>query len=87
MPQVEIYTQDWCGFCARAKQLLERKGAAYREIDAPNGTPERAEATQRSGGRTTVPQIFVDGAYIGGCDDLVALDRAGKLDSLLADPA
>ncbi len=87
MPQVEIYTQDWCGFCARAKQLLERKGAAYREIDAPNGTPARAEATQRSGGRTTVPQIFIDGAHIGGCDDLVALDRAGKLDALLASPA
>jgi len=87
MPQVEIYTQDWCGFCARAKQLLERKGAAYREIDAPNGTPERAEATRRSGGRSTVPQIFIDGTPIGGCDDLVALDRAGKLDALLAGPA
>ena len=49
MPVIEIYTQDWCGFCARAKQLLDRKGATYREIDAPNGTPERAEATARSG--------------------------------------
>jgi glutaredoxin 3 len=84
MPEIEIYTQDWCGFCARAKQLLESKGAAYREIDAPNGTKERAEAMQRSGGRTTVPQIFIGGAHIGGCDDLVALERAGKLDALLA---
>lgn len=84
MPEIEIYTQDWCGFCARAKQLLDSKGAAYREIDAPNGTKERAEAMQRSGGRTTVPQIFIGGAHIGGCDDLVALERAGKLDALLA---
>lgn len=84
MAEIEIYTQDWCGFCARAKQLLESKGASYREIDAPNGTPERAEAMRRSGGRTTVPQIFIDGAHVGGCDDLVALERAGKLDALLA---
>ncbi len=84
MPEIEIYTQDWCGFCARAKQLFDSKGAAYREIDAPNGTPERAQATQRSGGRTTVPQIFIGGAHIGGCDDLMALERNGKLDALLA---
>lgn len=84
MPEIEIYTQDWCGFCARAKQLLEKKGAAYREIDAPNGTKEREEAVRRSGGKTTVPQIFIAGAHIGGCDDLVALERAGKLDALLA---
>jgi glutaredoxin 3 len=87
MPEIEIYTQDWCGFCARAKQLLDSKGAPYREIDAPNGTPERAEAVHRSGGRTTVPQIFIGGAHIGGCDDLVALERAGRLDALLAGPA
>ena len=84
MAQIEIYTQDWCGYCARAKQLLERKGAAYREIDAPNGTPERAEATRRAGGRSTVPQIFIDGRHIGGSDELMALERAGKLDALLA---
>ena len=87
MAEIEIYTQDWCGFCARAKQLLERKGAAYREIDAPNGTPERQQAMQRSGGRTTMPQIFIDGTHVGGCDELVALERAGKLDALLAGPA
>ena len=86
MPEIEIYTQDWCGYCARAKQLLECKGAAFREIDAPNGTPERAEAMKRSGGRTTMPQIFIGGQHIGGCDELVGLERAGRLDALLADP-
>lgn len=84
MPDIEIYTQDWCGFCARAKQLLDKKGATYREIDAPGGTPQREEARARSGGRSSVPQIFIDGQHIGGCDDLVALERAGKLDALLA---
>jgi len=83
MAQIEIYTQDWCGFCARAKQLFEQRGVAYTEIDAPRGSEARAEAMRRSGGKTTVPQIFIDGAYIGGSDDLLALDRAGKLDPLL----
>jgi len=83
MPEVEIYTQPWCPYCARALQILHSKGVALREIDAPHGTPERAESTRRAGGRTTVPQIFIDGRHIGGCDDLVALDRAGKLDPLL----
>lgn len=81
--KIEIYTQDFCGFCARAKALLTEKGAAFQEIYAPGGSKERAESQQRSGGRTSVPQIFIDGAYIGGCDDLVALDRQGKLDALL----
>jgi glutaredoxin 3 len=83
MPDVEIYTQPWCPYCARALHILSGKGVAFREIEAPSGTPERAEATRRSGGRTTVPQIFIGGEHIGGCDDLVALDRAGKLDKLL----
>jgi glutaredoxin 3 len=83
MPLVEIYTQDWCGYCARAKRLLDEKGKTYREIDAPHGSPARAEAKDRSGGRTTMPQIFIDGRHIGGCDELMALDRAGKLDALL----
>ena len=83
MPLVEIYTQDWCGYCARAKRLLDAKGATYREIDAPHGSAARAEARDRSGGRTTMPQIFIDGRHIGGCDELVALDQAGKLDALL----
>jgi glutaredoxin 3 len=83
MPKIEIYTQDWCPYCARAKQVFDSRGAAYTEIDAPRGSEARAEAARRSGGRTSVPQIFVDGAHIGGCDDLLALDRAGKLDPLL----
>jgi glutaredoxin 3 len=83
MPEIEIYTQPWCGFCARAMSLLTKKGVAFREIEAPPGSAERAEAVRRSGGRTSVPQIFIDGTHVGGCDDLVALDRAGRLDKLL----
>jgi glutaredoxin 3 len=82
MPDVEIYTQPWCPYCTRAVKLLDAKGVAYREIDAPSGTPARAESLLRSG-RTSVPQIFIDGQHIGGCDDLMAMDRAGKLDPLL----
>ncbi len=84
MADVEIYTQPFCPYCARAMALLREKDVAFREIAAPHGTPERAEAIERSGGRTTVPQIFINGAAIGGCDDLFALARAGKLDPLLA---
>jgi glutaredoxin 3 len=84
MPTIEIYTQPWCPFCERAVHILSTKNAAFQEIDAPHGSKERAEATRRSGGRTTMPQIFIDGQHIGGCDDLVALDRAGKLDPLLS---
>ena len=83
MPDIEIYTQPWCPFCERAVHLLTTKGVEFREIDAPNGSKARMEARQRSGGGTTAPQIFIDGKSIGGCDDLVALDRAGKLDPLL----
>ncbi len=83
MPTIEIYTQDWCPFCARAKQVFDKRGVAYTEIDAPGGSEARAESVRRAGGRTSVPQIFIDGAHIGGCDDLLALDRAGKLDPLL----
>ena len=83
MPKIEIYTQDWCPYCARAKQVFDQRGVAYTEIDAPHGTAARADASRRSGGRSTVPQIFIDGAHIGGCDDLLALERAGKLDPLL----
>jgi glutaredoxin 3 len=86
MPEIEIYTQPWCPYCVRAMKLLDSKGAIYREIDAPNGTPARQEARARSG-RGSVPQIFIDGRHIGGCDDLVALDRAGKLDPLLQQAA
>ena len=83
MPEIEIYTQPWCPYCARAVGLLTKKGVTFREIDAPAGSPERAEATRRAGGRTTVPQIFIDGQHIGGCDELLALERQGKLDPLL----
>jgi len=83
MPEIEIYTQPWCPYCARAISLLNDKGVAFREIDAPSGTAERQESIRRSGGRGTVPQIFIDGRHIGGCDELVALDRAGRLDLLL----
>lgn len=83
MAEIEIYTQPWCPYCARAVSLLTRKGVAFREIEAPHGSPERAEAVRRSG-RSTVPQIFVDGAAIGGCDELLALERSGRLDTLLA---
>jgi glutaredoxin 3 len=84
MATVEIYTQYWCPYCDRAKALLDRKGVTYREIDAPSGSAPRQEARARSGGRTSVPQVFIGGAHIGGSDDLAALDRAGKLDPLLA---
>jgi glutaredoxin 3 len=84
MTEVEIYTQPWCPYCSRALRLLHDKGARLREISAPHGTTERAEATRRSGGRTTMPQIFIGGRHIGGCDDLLALDQAGGLDPLLA---
>lgn len=80
--EIEIYTQPWCPYCQRAMALLDGKGVAYREIGAPHGSPERVEAARRSG-RSTMPQIFIGGQHIGGCDDLVALDRAGKLDQLL----
>ena len=83
MPEIEVYTQDWCGFCARAMHLLTSKGVAVTEIEAPHGSAARAEAYRRSGGRSTMPQIFIGGRHIGGCDELLALERAGKLDPLL----
>jgi len=83
MLKIEVYTQPWCPFCARALNLLQDKGVEVTEIDAPHGTREREDAIRRSGGRGTVPQIFIGGTHIGGCDDLLALDRAGKLDPLL----
>jgi glutaredoxin 3 len=84
MAEIEIFTQPYCPYCARAVALLTDKGVAFKEINAPHGTPERKAAIERSGGRTTVPQIFISGTPIGGCDDILALDRAGRLDPLLA---
>jgi glutaredoxin 3 len=84
MAPVEIYTQRYCSFCHYAKELLSRKGAKYSEIDVTGDREKRREMTERANGRTTVPQIFVGTTHVGGCDELYALDGAGKLDSLLA---
>lgn len=85
MKQVEIYTSPICGYCLRAKRLLENKGVAYVEIDVLSNPSARAEMRERANGARTVPQVFIDGDPIGGSDELHALERAGKLDSLLAD--
>jgi len=84
MARVEIYSKIFCGFCASAKRLLDAKGVAYEEYDVTMGGPQRAEMIQRADGRTTVPQIFIDGVHVGGCDDLHDLDRDGRLDPLLS---
>ena len=82
--RVLVYSQPFCGYCSAAKRLLTAKGAAYTEIDVMAEAGRRAEMMDRSGGRRTVPQIFIDGRHIGGYDDLGALDKAGQLDPLLA---
>ncbi|MBW8783674.1 MAG: glutaredoxin 3 [Novosphingobium sp.] len=82
--KVEIYTKWGCGYCYRAKALLDQKGVAYEEYDITMGGPKRAEMVQRAPGAYTVPQIFIDDRPIGGCDDLYALERAGKLDPMLS---
>jgi glutaredoxin 3 len=82
-PEIEIYTQPWCPFCARAVHILQGAGVPFREIDAPNGTEARAESIRRAGGRTTVPQIFIGGEHVGGCDELVRLQASGKLEAML----
>jgi len=84
MPKITIYTSMLCPYCHRAKQLLRSKGVGYEEIDVTGCGYIRSEMTQRSGGRTTVPQIFIGDHHVGGCDDIHALDRAGRLDPLLA---
>ncbi len=84
MAEVVIYTRPFCGFCARALRLLTDKGVAFTEIEAGMDPAKRAEMVERSGGRTTFPQIFVGGRHIGGCDELVALDGAGKFDPMLS---
>jgi glutaredoxin 3 len=83
MAKVEMYTTMWCPYCARARALLEHKGVAFTEIDLMEEPRRRDEMIRRAGGRTSVPQIFIDGEHIGGSDDLIALDRAGKLDPRL----
>ncbi|MDB5557534.1 MAG: grxC [Enterovirga sp.] len=84
MPPITIYTKAWCPYCAAAKELLQNKGAPFDEIDIGAQPDRRSEMMTRSGGRSTVPQIFVGEQHVGGCDDLYALDRRGELDRLLA---
>lgn len=84
MPLVEIYTKSFCAYCWRAKHLLDSKGVAYEEISVDFGGEARQQMIERANGRMTVPQIFISGRHVGGCDDLMALDRTGKLDELIA---
>ncbi|HYH18659.1 MAG TPA: glutaredoxin 3 [Azospirillum sp.] len=83
MADVVIYTTPFCPYCTRAKRLLDSKGVTYEEIDLYMHPGRRDEMVQRAQGRTTVPQVFIDGKPFGGSDDIHALDRAGKLDPLL----
>lgn len=84
MQAVEIYTTQLCGFCHAAKRLLSQKGVGFTEIDVSGDAGKRQAMTARSNGRRTVPQIFVGGAHVGGCDELFMLEREGRLDPLLA---
>ncbi|WP_376876345.1 glutaredoxin 3 [Albirhodobacter sp. R86504] len=84
MKRVEIYTTPTCPFCHRAKALLKQKGVSFEETDVSLDPSIRSAMTTRAGGKRTVPQIFIDGKHIGGCDDLYAVENAGKLDALLA---
>ncbi|MCS4306014.1 MULTISPECIES: glutaredoxin 3 [Rheinheimera] len=83
MSQVTIYTKAYCPYCVRAKSVLDNKGVAYEEIRIDEQPELRPQMIERAAGRTTVPQIFIGGQHIGGCDDMLALDAAGKLDPLL----
>ena len=81
---IDIYTKTFCPYCWRAKQILEAKGVKYREIPIDYGGEAREQMIARANGRTTVPQIFIKEHHVGGCDDLVALERAGRLDGLIS---
>ena len=83
MSQVTIYTRAFCPFCSRAVSLLKKKNIDFEEIDAGMSAEKKAEMVERSGGGRTFPQIFIGGKHIGGCDDMMALDRSGQLDTLL----
>lgn len=83
MKPVEIYTSPFCGYCHRAKRLLESKSVPYTEINVMGDAAARSEMIQRAKGGRTVPQVFIDGVHVGGSDELAALDRAGKLDPML----
>jgi glutaredoxin 3 len=84
MPPVEIYTSRFCPYCNMAKTLLKRKGVAFTEINLSHEMERRGEMIERANGRMTVPQIFIGSVHVGGSDELYALERAGKLDPLLA---
>ena len=84
MKTVRIYTTPICPYCVRAKALFDKKGASYTEINVSTDDGLRQYMTNRAGGRRSVPQIFINGTHIGGCDDIMALEQAGKLDALLA---
>ena len=84
MQPVDIYSSPYCGFCHAAKRLLNQKGVSFAEVDVAAQPERRAEMTQRANGGRTVPQIFIGETHVGGCDELYALERAGKLDALLA---
>ena len=87
MQPVTIYTTAWGPYCSAAQSLLQETGVAFQEIDVEKTAGARATMVQRAGGRTSVPQIFVGERHVGGCDDLYALERGGKLDPLLKDAA
>ena len=83
MPAVEIYTKAFCPYCWRAKALLQAKGVVFKEISVDWGGPDKDKMISRALGRTTVPQIFIGERHVGGCDELMALERAGKLDAMI----
>lgn len=87
MAKVEIYTREFCGFCMRAVQLLDSKDIEYTHVDAGMDPDKRREMIQRANGASTYPQIFINDDHVGGCDELYALERAGKLDPLLSQSA
>lgn len=87
MARIEVYTTTYCPYCVRAKNLLKSKGVAFTEIDVTEDDELREKMIEMAGGRRTVPEIFVNGKIVGGYDELKALDDAGQLDGLLADPA
>ena len=84
MPAVTIYTKTWCPYCLAAKELLGQKGVEFTEVEITREPGRRQEMLSKSGGRSTVPQIFIGERHVGGCDELYALDRRGELDPLLA---
>jgi glutaredoxin 3 len=84
MPPVTIYTKAWCPYCRAAKELLDQKGVSFTEFEITKEPGKRQEMLEKSGGGSTVPQIFIGERHVGGCDDLYALNRRGELDRLLA---